>query len=427
MSFKMNILSRFLKLGLLLSFLFLSPVVYSEGVEVNQTTEQILENLSKQQKPQALIEEEAKKGGLLDSLSQKKSEVDYAHGYLLPEEQQVSEKTGFWDKVSSFITGLFTKSSDKTTGYGQTYIPQEKDPLATGKGGINLDFFKAVEDTHETVKDSYLPQAIKEDNLNLTPEEEAAFQALTPEEKEVFFQLTPEQRKMYLFLSRKDREEYLTSIGWTRVSGGTRGSWIRPTTSPAQTKPTPTTKPGGGEVSPPTTASGEEYKRYAQSLVSTAGSSCGWSTQGAITTTLKCTNGCAVMIQATPISCLQGKIKSEVYMDFLRSADGNNWLQCVGLVVGMERAFGRNLRSNNAREYCNSLPAGYSYVNKNQIKPQDIVANQTGTWGHVMAVTEVLAGSGGYRVVEANWGVSGAIRANRIISADEIDCVLRAQ
>jgi hypothetical protein len=375
MSFKMNILSRFLKLGLLLSFLFLSPVVYSEGVEVNQTTEQILENLSKQQKPQALIEEEAKKGGLLDSLSQKKSEVDYAHGYLLPEEQQVLEKTGFWDKVSSFITGLFTKSSDKTTGYGQTYIPQEKDPLATGKGGINLDFFKAVEDTHETVKDSYLPQAIKEENL----------------------------------------------------SEGTRGSWIRPTTSPAQTKPTPTTKPGGGEVSPPTTAGGEEYKRYAQSLVSTAGSSCGWSTQGAITTTLKCTNGCAVMIQATPISCLQGKIKSEVYMDFLRSADGNNWLQCVGLVVGMERAFGRNLRSNNAREYCNSLPAGYSYVNKNQIKPQDIVANQTGTWGHVMAVTEVLAGSGGYRVVEANWGVSGAIRANRIISADEIDCVLRAQ
>ena len=128
------------------------------GQEVGETTKQILENVSTNQKPQA-VEIEKPDCKILGILNCLKPRVDYTHQDLLPQENQVEDSVGFWGKVGDFFSGLFTKSTDKQSGYGYTYLPQgtglAEDIGTSSVNGISLQ--SDAESMHENIKKSNLP------------------------------------------------------------------------------------------------------------------------------------------------------------------------------------------------------------------------------------------------------------------------------
>ena len=348
-------------------FFLLTGLVYSQ--EVGDTTQEILDNVSSQQKPQAvkLEEETCKIFGIFNCQQPK---VDYTHSDLLPKEAQIKEQNlSFWQKVGDFFKGLFDKSADPQTGYGYSYLPKgvnsASDVVDPNVADISLE--TATEQTHETVKKSFLPYALSS-------------------------KLTPAPTTIAV------------------VPSGI-GSEITP-----------------AEGVPP--ASGNNTVEYAKSLVATAGKSCGWTTANVRTRTLGC-NNCTLpeSKDAEPIRCLDGKVKPDVYLDLSMSANGNSWLQCVGFVIGVEQGMNRVLVSRNAKDYClGSVPPGYVSVPKNSIAPGDIVANTLPPWGHIMIIIEVFKGSNSYKIAEANWSVSGSmtiLASDRIIYNSDIDCAFR--
>ncbi len=344
----------------------MSPV----WAQVGESTEEILDNVASQQKPQAVVleEESCKILGIFNCPAPK---VDYTHSDLLPQNKQITEEgASFWQQIGSFITGLFKKSSDKQTGYGYTYLPQSVDPLAESEDSGGIDLQTETEKTHLAVKNSQLPFAF---SGGLTP---------------------------------------------------------MPTSIPGITTPSPIDDPDDpdGDIPP---AAGDNTVEYARSLVQTAGESCGWTTKDERTRTLGC-NNCTLpeSKDAEPIRCLDGKVKNDVYLDLSASANGNSWLQCVGFVIGVEQGMGRMLASRNAKDYCSgNPPPNYVYVDKGEIRPGDIVANTEPPWGHIMIILEFYKGSQAYRVAEANWTVSGSmsVSMSRLIYNSDIDCVLRSK
>lgn len=358
-----NFMRRIILIAVL-SFIFLAPVV---AQEVGETTEEILDNVSSQQKPQEVgLEEETCK--ILGIFNCPQPKVDYTHSDLLPKDVQLEEEgLSFWQQISVFFKNLFDKSADPQTGYGYSYLPKGVNPVSdeVDPNVADISTETAVEQTHETVKKSFLP---------------------------------------YNYASKLSPAP--TNLAQVPPSG---------------VIPEPTNSAGV----PP--ASGNSTVEYAISLVQTAGQSCGWTTTNVKTRSLSC-NNCSVNPAYKPvkISCLQGKVSPEVYIDLSASANGNSWLQCVGFVIGVEQGMGRMLASKNAKDYClGAVPPGYISVSKNSIQPGDIVANTAGTWGHIMVILEVIQGEGAYRVAEANYNGPGTMTQNRMIYNDNIDCVLR--
>jgi len=340
----------------------------SAWAQVGESTKQVLDNVASQQKPQAVVleEESCKILGIFNCPAPK---VDYTHADLLPQNQQISEEgVTFWQKIGSFLTGLFEKSSDKQTGYGYTYLPQAVDPLDETDDSLGINLQTETEKTHLAVKNSQLPYAF---NGQLTP---------------------------------------------------------IPTLEPGSVTPTSGVENPDEDIPP---VQGDNTVEYARSLVQTAGKSCGWTKANERTRTLGC-NNCTLpeSKDAEPIRCLDGKVKNDVYLDLSASANGNSWLQCVGFVIGVEQGMGRMLASRNAKDYCSgNPPPNYSYVDKGQIRPGDIVANTEPPWGHIMIILEFYKGSQAYRVAEANWTVSGSmsVSMDRLIYSSDIDCVLRSK
>jgi hypothetical protein len=358
----------------LLVFL-LSPRVLAQ--EVGTSTQEILNNVASQQKPYAVAVEEkdCKILGIFNCLEPK---VDYTHENRLPETKQIkSTGTGFWQSIGSFFSGLFNKSSDRQTGYGYTYLPQRVNPVGEiedeNVGGLSLE--SDTEKTHEAVKQAFLPYAIAR---NLTPGALNVGQG---------------------------SPETTVSPGITPEDSGSGGD------------------DGGGAKG---SAGGNSAAEYAVSLVQTGGKACGWSSTAGKTKTLAGTYGALpAKKEAVYITCLQGKVNPEVYIDLKGSADGNSWLQCVGFVIGVEQSQKRMLVSHNAKDYClGAVPPGYTRLSKAQVAVGDVVASTVPPWGHIMTIIEVLKGSNSYRVAEANWTVSGSM-GTRLITSAEFDCVLR--
>lgn len=346
-------------LTIILLFFLLYSGVYAQ--EIGGSTEEIIENVSQGQKPQAVIinNEECKILGIFNCLHPK---VDYVHGNRLPETKKIKEDLSFWEKMTSFLSGLFQKSSDPSSGYGYTYLPKEYN---TGKGGDGESLAANIEETHEAIKKSYLPYMIAS---KITPDD-------------------------------------------TDTPGVEVNSSLTPGVS------------GGGTPN----AQGNSAASFAESLYETAIKACGKTGSTDNTKTLAGTySSLPAGKDAVAITCLEKKVNSDVYLDLKQSADGNSWLQCVGLVIGVEQSQKRVLPSRNAKDFCSgSPPSGYKTVSKNQIAPGDIVANIVPPWGHIMTILEVYKGSQSYLVAEANWEVSGSIQISRVIYGADIDCVLR--
>jgi len=352
--------------------LFSASPVFAQ--EVGSTTQEVLENVSTQQKPFAVSvdEKDCKILGIFNCLQPK---VDYTHENRLPETQQIEAKgSGFWESVGNFFSGLFNKSSDRNTGYGFTYLPQKVNPVGeigeANVGGASLE--TDTEKTHETVKQAYLPYAIAR----------------------------------------------TTTPGALNIKEG----------SPAvSTTPTEAEEAGqeGGSVPP---AGGNNTASYANSLVETGGRACGWHNKyvNSKTKTLASNNvSPPAGMDAKQIKCINGKVNNEVYIDLSASANSNSWLQCVGFVIGVEQSQGRMLAVRNAKDYCTApAPPGYSYINKNQAVAGDIAITIEPPWGHIMTITSTNKGSGTFTVAEANYYVSGGM-GNSDVSVGEVACVLR--
>lgn len=336
---------------------------------VGDSTQEILDNVSSMQKPQSVqLQEETCK--ILGIFNCPQPKVDYTHSDLLPKEVQFQDRNlSFWQQIGSFFKGLFEKSSNPKTGYGYSYLPKRVNPVEDvvegDVAGISLE--TATEQTHETIKKSFLPYA-------------------------------------------------LTS---KLVSGPTKSVGGSPK---AETGSVP-------EATVPLSG-GSNTVEYAKALVTTAGKSCGWSTVNVRTKTLSCSN-CEVPTDMNPvrIDCLSGKVSPDVYFDLARSANGNSWLQCVGFVIAVEQSAGRELPSRNAKDYClEAAPAGYKKVTLAEIQAGDIVASTVAPWGHIMVIVEVLKGARAYKIAEANWTVSGSMAfapGERIIYDGDINCVLK--
>jgi len=339
--------------------------------EVGSSTQEVLDNVSTQQKPYsvAVEEKDCKILGIFNCLEPK---VDYTHENRLPETKQInSTGMGFWQTIGNFFKGLFDKSSDRKTGYGYTYLPQRVNPVGeiedpnVGAASLESD----TEKTHEAVKQAFLPYAIVR----------------------------------------------TTTPGSLNIGQG----------SPSQ-PPANTTPGDGGDDGNIPPAGGNNAASYAVSLVETGGKACGWSGTAGKTKTLASNNAALPAGKdAIQIKCINGKVNNEVYLDLSGSANANSWLQCVGFVIAVEQSQGRMLVSHNAKDYClGAVPPGYTKLSKGQVAVGDVVASTIPPWGHIMTIVEVYKGNNSYKVAEANWSVSGSM-GTRIISSSEFDCVLR--
>ena len=365
-----NMYTNYMRKVALILFLALVYTTSIYAQEIGDTTREILDNVASQQKPQDidLENEVCQKIFFFEYCPAPK--VDYTHADLLPKDRQVEETSlSFWQQISSFFKGLFDKSSDPQTGYGYSYLPKGVNPVSDAVEenvqGINTE--TAIEETHETVKKSFLPYNYAS---KLTPAPTSLAQA-----------------------------------------------------PPSGVLPEPTNSAGV----PP--ASGNSTVDYAKSLVTTAGKSCGWTTANVRTRTLSC-NSCTLpeSKDAEPIRCINGKVKPDVYFDLERSANGNSWLQCVGFIIAVEQGMGRELMSRNALDYClKGTPPGYVTVPKNSIAPGDIVANTVAPYGHIMVILETVksAKGPGYIIAEANWSISGSMSQGRYIYDSDIGCAFR--
>jgi len=341
--------------------------------EVGTSTQEVLDNVSTQQKPfsVAVEEKDCKILGIFNCLAPK---VDYTHENRLPEVKQIKEKgTGFWQTISSFFSGLFNKSSDRNTGYGFTYLPQQVNPVGeiedpnVGAASLESD----TEKTHEAVKQAFLPYAIVR----------------------------------------------TTTPGSLNIGQG------------APTQPPANTTPGdGGDDGNIPPAGGNNTATYANSLVQTGGKACGWhgKYQGSKTKTLYSNIAQPPSsMDARQINCINGKVNNEVYLDLQASANSNSWLQCVGFVVAVEQSQGRMLAVRNAKDYCTApAPPNYSYINKNQAVAGDIAVTIDPPYGHIMIIVSTNKGSGTFSVAEANYYVSGGM-GNSDVSIGDIACVMR--
>ncbi len=180
---------------------------------------------------------------------------------------------------------------------------------------------------------------------------------------------------------------------------------------------------GDGDIPPENDTGAPEY---ALSLVQIAGKSCGWDIPDSRSYGL--TSKQAQAFREANVSCLNGHIRTDVYLWFRRSATAFTYLQCVGFVQGVELGTGSSLSGRNAKDYCSgSVPSGYArFTNAGALRPGDAVVYTGGTWGHIATVIEVGSNKAGswFRLAEANWGRSGSI-GKRMDYANNVSCVLR--